>query len=185
MFGRKKKAKKDHVKPLETSVLIANTGSAEIVQAEAIDQETLKVDENENYSGVKPFVLSCDPRVLTTRWLNKLLLVLLIGRRIQIRCHYMLFGETFTRDIRTGEYVDQEKKQRVCDEYGRNPEDVSNIQFIYEESKQFIKSRIMAEYWRSARGHGVTYWLPWVICCIIAVAAIVVIAAIQILPQIM
>lgn len=181
-------------KPLETTVLISDVGSLELLTAKQTDSENVVYHETkrfsligekkELYASVKPVVLSIDPSCLVTRLSEKIFARLLFGKRIHIRSHFILKSEPFTRECHTGKFVCPDHKKEVLKRYEITEEelnktkdkkirpivDVSDIDFATQEKVEIIKSGFLKEFWRAAKGRGISDWLPWVVTGIVALA---------------
>lgn len=170
---RKTMKEKSKISPPRNAVLVSNVGSLEIIRADVQDDGLMQVAGKTVFTGIPPVVLSTDPRALTTRKGVAFVLWLLLGARIHLRLHYMRFGEAVTRDCHSNAFITEEKRQIEKDKLGRDGENLKDVEILQAEAGAYIKSNVNRDYWRAARGRGVSDWLPWVACGVIAIAGFV------------
>ncbi len=163
--------RKKHPKEFKVvaALLESRPGYSWIQKTEEIGAEKLAIPNKkgeEIYSGVVPHVVEVTADILPLpsifRWIW-------LRRKFRIRLHHRLFDEPFTRDLYTGEILNQEKKKAVLVERGfqdkdgflldksgnrvnlsdANDEktfvkvDVSDVDFIKAEYKALLDSKLV------------------------------------------
>lgn len=179
---RRKKEKKDKIHMPTINILVSSVNSAELTSAKFIDSETIEYNKQELYNGTKPIPISIDMLTISRNPIERILGVLIFGRRRICETYFVLKGEPFTRRLYTGnpelsELIDSEKKEQILAKYDidttREIVDSSDIDFITQEAYEFKNSGIIKEYWRSAKGRTIKDWLPWIIIAITAIAGFI------------
>jgi len=85
------------------------------IGGEQLEYKNSKGKDEEIYVGVIPNVVEIHPDILPIPTIFK---KMWIKKRWRIRFHHKLFNEPFTRDLYTGEILNQEKKRAVLEEKG-------------------------------------------------------------------
>ena len=101
-------------------LLEAYKGYAILKRVEELSGENLRYkneanEEIEPYTGMLPSLVEIHPDILPLPWIFK---KMWLNRRWRIRLHFKRFEEPLTRDLYSGEILDQEKKRRVLVEKG-------------------------------------------------------------------
>lgn len=137
------------------------------VGGEMLQYTNIKGKKDNVYTGVIPHTIEIHPDILPIPRFYKLIW---IRKRWRIRLHKKLFDEPFTRDLYTGEILNQEKKRAVLEEKGFLDHegflldqdgnrvsmhegdsrmflkvDVSDIDFIKAETKAVADSKLVVE----------------------------------------
>lgn len=163
--------RKKHPKEFEVvaAILESRPGFSNLQKTTEVGAEKLKLPNKkgeEIYSGVVPHVVEVTADILPLptifRWIW-------LRRKFRVRLHHRLFDEPFTRDLYTGEILNQEKKKAVLVERGFQdkdgflldksgnrvnlsdvPEnktfvkvDVSDVDFIKAEYKALLDSKLV------------------------------------------
>lgn len=102
-------------KKVDAVILETFKGYSILKRTEEITGEKIIHDKNDIYIGVVPAVVEIHPDILPIPTIFK---TLWMRKRWRIRLHHKLFDEPFTRDLYTGEILNQEKKKAVLKERG-------------------------------------------------------------------
>ena len=102
-------------KKVDAVILDTNRGYSILKRTEEVTGEKIIHDKEDVYTGVIPTVVEIHPDILPIPWVFK---AMWIKKRWRMRLHHKLFDEPFTRDLFTGEILNQEKKKAVLKERG-------------------------------------------------------------------
>jgi hypothetical protein len=102
-------------KKVDAVLLETSRGYSILKRTEEITGEKIIHEKKDVYTGVMPHVVEVNPDFLPIPFIFK---AMWMKKRWRIRLHHKLFDEPFTRDLYTGEILNQEKKKSVLKERG-------------------------------------------------------------------
>ncbi len=107
-------------KKVDAVILETNRGYSVLKRTEEVTGEKIIHEKDDVYTGVIPALVEIHPDILPIPWVFKMMW---IRKRWRMRLHHKLFDEPFTRDLFTGDILNQEKKKAVLNERGFTDKD--------------------------------------------------------------